>query len=322
MQTAKRVFYIVVAFGLVLGALWYGIFSLKTQVVSSEQLAQRYGMDNRVPTLHLEPLEAGAFALSFDSYDGQKVVGQISLPTDATGPYPVMLGLHAMGRSYPRWWTDSLRGSPTLTHVNDITEHANRLGYAVIALDARYHGERKDPDMDLFKIMRNLHLWGDRAAYEDMIVGTVKDYRLLINALAVDPRFDLGHLVATGYSMGAQMSLLLAGHDPRITGVVSIVPPYLDDTMAVVAPKNAVAKIQQAKVLMIVADDDEHADVEDSRAVFEAIPGRHNRFHVATGGHILPDNYVQTVADWLQQQRLNLSPLAGHHEGAASNGAD
>ena len=36
-----------------------------------------------------------------------------------------MIGIHAMGRSFPRWWNENVKGNPTVTHVNKLTEFAD-----------------------------------------------------------------------------------------------------------------------------------------------------------------------------------------------------
>ena len=84
-----------------------------------------------------------------------------------------------MGRGYQRWWSESFKGRPTVTQVNKITKLADKNGYVVISIDARYHGKRKKPERTLRSIMNDLHFFGDKTDYEAMIKNTVIDHRVL-----------------------------------------------------------------------------------------------------------------------------------------------
>ena len=110
--------------------------------------------------------------------------------------------------------------------------------------------------------MNDLHFFGDKSTYEEMIVNTVRDYRVLLDWLESQNRIDSRNIVMAGYSMGGQVALLTASVDDRVNGVVSIVPPYLDDKVALVAPKNVVSLLDSAQVLLITSDDDENASEE------------------------------------------------------------
>lgn len=123
-------------------------------------------------------------------------------------------------------------------------------------MDARNHGVRKDPQRNVLQVMNGLHLWGQREPYEQMIVDTVRDYRLLLDWVQTQPQLDGGDVRVAGYSMGAQMALLLCGMDERVGAVLAVVPPHLDNKVAIVAPRNAVAGLAGKKVWLLSADDD------------------------------------------------------------------
>lgn len=304
-----------------LGALWWLLFALKPYTIHPEHLQARYGHatpDSQAGPVQLGPVEvvqvgdatAWAQSLSFRSFDGALVLGRIVHPTDpadaaAAGATPkrrrVMLALHAMGRTQWRWWQGEFKGRPTIENTHRLAERALQAGHVVVALDARGHGDRKDPQQPLIarKLLRDLHVWGKREPYERLITDTVKDYRVLLDWVERQSGLDAAQVRAAGYSMGAQMALLLAAADSRVHSVAAMVPPHLDAKVAIVAPLTVVSRLAQVEVWLLTADDDEHASPSESEALFVALPStakRHLRF---PGGHVLPAAYVDQLQAWI-----------------------
>lgn len=286
------------------GALWWAVFGLKPYAPSPAELQARHA-HVPVPALQVstgpvETMEGGhrTQALRFRSFDGREAMGRIVYPAGATGPVPLLVGLHGMGRSHQRWWHAAHKDRPTLERTHQITALALARGHAVLALDAREHGERKNPDHTVKDIMHGLHLWGRREPYERMVIDTVKDYRVLLDWAATQPGIDARRVRAAGYSMGGQMALLLGSLDPRITAVAAIVPPHLDDKVAVVSPRRLLPGLAGKTVWLLSADDDEHASAAQNQSLFDALPGAdklHLRF---PGGHLLPEGYVEQLRPW------------------------
>lgn len=313
--TALKILLALLGLAGVLGALWWAVFALKPYTLSAGQFTALYAHDAApAPALQLGPVEAitvggtaaWAQSLGFASFDGAWVVGRIVHPADPSeatpARRPVLLALHGMGRTQWRWWQDTFKGRPTVESTHLLAELALQSGHVVVALDARGHGERKDPERPLIarEMMRRLHLWGEREPYERLIVDTVKDYRVLLDALARQPLLEAGQVRAAGYSMGAQMALLLAGVDPRVHSVAAMVPPHLGCTVAAVAPISVAARLAHTEVWLLTADDDDYASRAQNAALFAALPGagkQHLRF---PSGHVLPASWVQTLQPWLQ----------------------
>ncbi|SDK51295.1 alpha/beta hydrolase [Microbulbifer yueqingensis] len=289
--------------GLAIGcltALWYTFVALKEEPVPRDEIVASYAY--RAPAdigMSVNEIGEGLFEFSYRSFDGAQVNGRISYPPAKQEKYPVLVGVAAMGRGYQRWWVDSFKGRPTVTRVNEITERASAKGYVVVAIDARFHGTRKDPNRTLGSIMNDLHYFGDKRDYEAMIRNTVLDYRVLMDWIAQQRDLDGGNLTLAGYSMGAQVALLASALDPRVNRVIAMVPPHIDDKTAIVAPKNLASLIKRPKVLLITADDDEYASREDNLHLYEAIASQDKRHQVFEGGHILPANYIAEVGSWL-----------------------
>ncbi len=132
--------------------LWYGVFGLKPYSLSAEELSARYAYSMKQQVqLELKELMPESFEFTYQSFDGVTVNGRISYPQDPKTiqiPVPVLIGAHAMGRSQIRWWQDSFKDRATFEQTDKITAMALAKGYAVVAIDARHHGLRKDPDLE------------------------------------------------------------------------------------------------------------------------------------------------------------------------------
>lgn len=285
-------------------ALWWVVFGLRPYDPSPEALQARHALAPaaapQVTLGDVEMLPGGhrAQTLRFRSFDGAEVIGRIVYPAGADGPAPLLLGLHAMGRAHQRLLQAEYKGRPTIEQTHRVTGLALARGYAVIALDAREHGQRAAPGRKGSDLLRELHWWGRREPYERMIIDTVKDYRVLLGWAVQQPDIDARHVRVAGYSMGAQMALLLGALDTRIEAVAALVPPHLDDKVAAVNPRRLLAGLAGKRVWLLSADDDEHASAAQNQALFDALPGpdkRHLRF---PGGHVLPEGYPERLRDW------------------------
>ncbi|MGB0835843.1 MAG: alpha/beta hydrolase family protein [Psychrobium sp.] len=284
------------------GSAWYLTFAPTPYQVTQEQLDSYFTYSTQ-NTLNWQQsaLDKTNYEFTYRSFDGEVVHGRIRYPqplVDISAPIPVMIGAHGMGRSQIRWFQDSFKGRPTVESVDKIAEQALHHGYAVISIDARNHGQRKDPDYTIADVMGDLHYWGKREPYEAMIRDTVRDHRVLLDWVVKQPQFDSKQINIAGYSMGAQVSLLLASVDSRISDVAAVVPPHADDTTALVSPSNFLAGLSDNKVWLVTGDDDEYASLEENASFFNDIPSNDKKHLRFDSGHILPAHYVDQLASW------------------------
>ena len=278
---------------------WYNFIALKEAPMLQANILQHYTYrytDDLI--LEMVEIEPRLFTFTYRSFDGSIVNGQISYPKIKAEKYPVVLGVSAMGRGALRWWVDSFKGRPTVTQVNKISKLAESNGYVVIAIDARFHGNRKNPERTLSSIMNDLHFFGDKTDYEAMIRDTVLDYRVLLDWVEQQSNLDSKNTKIVGYSMGGQIAIILGSLDDRIEEIISIVPPYIDDKMAMVAPKNFISLLQNKRVLLVTADDDENASDDENDNIYKLIPSENKQRIDFDGGHILPENYVESLEKW------------------------
>lgn len=276
---------------------WHEFVALEEVPMEQSEILSAYEYQPN-ENLEMTMTETGSnvFSFTYESFDGEVVYGQISYPDSESDKYPVLIGISAMGRSYVRWWVDTFNGNPTVTQAHKIADFADSNGYAVVSIDARYHGKRKDPERPLRSIMNDLLFFGDKRDYEAMIRDTVLDHRVLLDWIERQANLDIDRVKVAGYSMGGQISLILGGVDARISDIISIVPPFIDDRIALVAPKNFASLIDDKRVLLITAADDENASATENDLLFSLMPASNKERIDFDSNHILPDGYVNKLA--------------------------
>jgi cephalosporin-C deacetylase-like acetyl esterase len=286
-----------------LAAGWYAVFGLKPYSVTAADITERYAYAKpSALNFELKQDDSKGYHFSYTSFDGAIVNGYMRLPAGVehgAEPLPVLIGAHGMGRSVVRWWQDSFKDKPTVEHTDKVASMALSKGYAVVTIDARNHGKRKDPDNGIIAVMRNLRLWGENEPYEQMLIDTVRDHRVLLDWLNSQAQFDATRIDVAGYSMGAQVSLLLASVDDRVRRVAAFVPPHASNRTAIVAPLNALQGLADNPVLLITANDDKYASSKENMQLFNALPNADKQHYTFDSGHYLPGDYVQRVEQWL-----------------------
>lgn len=242
------------------------------------------------------PTVTGAVERTLTAADGASIPVRVLESTgkarDARTPVAVLL--HGLTRSKEDWLADA-----PPTYGGAFTEALRAAGYRVYLLDSRHHGERKLPGEKPSLLVKRLHA-GEPGPYVSMISGTVADAQVVL-AHALEGGRPARVLVA-GYSQGAQVALLLAAREPRITHLVTMVPPDIEPTLGEVAPGNVVGQVKQ-RWLLLTANQDEFAPVEKSTALFSAAPSKHKLHRTFESGHALPRDYLQEVQRWLAAQR-------------------
>lgn len=150
-----------------------------------------------------------------DNVDGAHVYGQIALP-HRDGKFPALLILQYASPPYPllrQWVTDRAREGWLAFNVepHDVPSDMSPEFYASLPQMIKEYRKINAPDRE-------------HGYFRQMYLGDVR----AVDYLASRPDWDGRVLVATGISMGGQQSLVVAGLDPRITGVVVDVPAGSD----------------------------------------------------------------------------------------------
>ena len=191
-----------------------------------------------------------------------------------------------MGVGQQFWWQEN----PLKTH--HLTIRLRQQGYTVISLDARRHGERGDKKFGPRELIKRAHSAEPRL-YIETIIGSVRDYRIALNWARSE--FNPDEILLMGYSMGAQMSLLLASLEPSVDSVLAMVPPYVGSPTSPVAPRVHVDKINTAKVLWLAGNDDPHSKQEQTQETFDLIASPDKTLTWYDAGHRLPPEYLEAA---------------------------
>ncbi len=158
----------------------------------------------------------------FDNGVDSWVPGYIAIPTSVEGKVPVIIGLHGHGSS-----KDNIFGSNPAT-AQDVLALFISNGYAVMAIDSYFNGERRgqgpagdmemqtraDQELSLFKI----NSWFGRSLWGMQL----RDEQIAIDYLVSRPEIDAERIGIEGMSMGSTRAWWLAALDERIKVVVGI----------------------------------------------------------------------------------------------------
>lgn len=232
-----------------------------------------------------------AVPMEVHAEDGERIPAWVLEPEGKGANPPVAVLLHGLTRSKDDWLSDA---EPTFGGA--LTEHLRSAGYRVYLMDARRHGARATPDARPGVLAKRAHA-GDPGPYQAMIVDTVRDAQVLLAKVLANGKKPPKVLVA-GYSMGAQVGLLLASREPRITHLVTMVPPHVDPVLGDAAPVSRMGQVRQSW-LLLTANRDPFSTEEDTRKLFEAAPSTRKTHRAFDSGHALPREYLDEVRRWL-----------------------
>ena len=305
MKVVSKSFYV----GLLIWALSIAAVSAKsapkpeqTPINLNSDLAQAFveqwfSIDTREPlNLSQSSIQKTPFGsrrtLRFSSDDGQAVNGMIASPSNQIGADKLALVLHPMGTDQNFWWSDK---SPLEAHK--LTQLLLRNGYTVLSLDARAHGERSREGFGPRELLKRAHSDAPRI-YIDTIIGSVRDYRIALNWAreSIKPK----EVMVVGYSMGAQMSLLLSAFEPTINHVIAMVPPFVGSPTSPVAPRQHNHRIRTAAVLWLAGNNDPHSAQQDTQLAFDQIQSSKRSLVWFESGHRLPVEYLDAVANFIE----------------------
>ena len=244
--------------------------------------------------------------IRFDGADGERVPALLALPSGGDGPSACVVLGHGFGAD---------------KHWGEIIDLLTRGGFGVFAIDARFHGERRDG-----RALESVR--ADASVLADMLRGTVIDMRRGIDYLASRPECDPTRVGYIGASMGGFIGALLAGTDERVQAPILMVSGADWRTMlessiadafrrtasadqiataarvlAPVDPVHWVGRIAPRPVLMIAGDADDVVPPASARAL-HAAANEPKTVLWYRGGHALPgrdeaQRVMLTVAGWL-----------------------
>ncbi len=228
----------------------------------------------------------------FTSDDERLVNGTLANPKNGiSGPSKVALLLHPMGLNQSFWWEQA---HPM--KASSITSKLRSKGYTVISLDAREHGNRSKNGLSSREVATAL-IGSARSStpryYLESIIGSVRDYRQLLSW--VEEHLQPESIMVAGYSMGAQMSILLASYEPSVDHALIMVPPYVANDSLPVAPRHRVGSIRSKSVLWLAAKQDQYSTRKQTQDTFDGLNSVDKDIVWFDSNHRLPLDYLESV---------------------------
>jgi dienelactone hydrolase len=263
--------------------------------------------------------ESGAtYHLIYTSAHEQRVTAILMIPK-GTGPFPAVIAQHGY------------QGNKQVDYVAAVCDFLVKQGYAVMAIDAQYHGERAKAGRDIFMYATAPH------TARDAFAQTVIDLRRAVDVLQARPEIDAKRMGYWGASMGAMLGAVFCGLDQRIRAACLVVggggiantlskrfglAPSGDtkDALTVIEPVNYVGMISPRPLLMLNGKQDKTIPVEAAQALFDAA-GEPKRIVWYDAGHTdLPPGEVmgETLRFFSQNLSGGTQQTAPGSMGAAS----
>ena len=268
-----------------------------------EAILQFYQYDKEMPldarvVERVETPTYGREKVVFDGIRDSRVPGYLGLPKTGTGPFPCILLIDGITGSKSRWWEDD-----SWPHGGLATKELLTAGFAVLALDAQYHGERiavndyESPGSMYFE-----RKWYNRM--REMILQTTVEHRRAIDYLATRHEIDLERIGLLGHSMGGMIVFALNASEPRVTASVAGLTPlniWGPKEMAVISPFNFARGVGKRPFLMLMGRSDPAYSASEAALLLEMIEGRPKELIFYDSGHRLPVEYVAKALQWFQE---------------------
>jgi len=277
-----------------------------------EALAANYDYDAAAP-LDIEKTTARAGAtytvdhLVFSSTNGERVTALVEAPK-GDGPCPAVVVQHGLGGRKEDFQL--------------LMDLMGLQGVGVIAIDAEFHGERKEADVGIIDAAN----WErSRAA----MMQTVVDLRRAVDALLTYKQMDPQRIGFIGVSMGAILGTVFCAVEPRISCAVLIVggadwglileksqigvakamrdqglvdPDQVREVLRPVDPLYFVAHISPRPVLFQQGRQDDIVPVESNELLINTA-GEPKEVDWYDSGHMVPiEKVIPRVTAWLKEK--------------------
>ncbi|UCD57035.1 MAG: acetylxylan esterase [Candidatus Hydrogenedentota bacterium] len=214
--------------------------------------------------------ESRQYHVTFASVHDQRVPALLTLPSNATPPFPAILFLHGVLGN---------KDSPNQRKRSAFLASA---GYATLRIDGQYRGERE---------VRFRGGVGLQTEYyyrnRDAMIQTAIDLMRGVDYLASRDDIDLEKVGFAGFSMGGAVGTLFCAHDPRVRAVVLAITggnfgkfrkaagdkrteERIRRAYRIVDPVLYVSRISPRPLLMLNAARDEIVPRAATEALFEA----------------------------------------------------
>lgn len=263
-----------------------------------ESIAQFYNYDKGIP-LDAKIVGKQEFSygnrekIIFKGVNNSTVPAYLAIPKNGATTHPVVVIADGIYGSKENWFEDNSWPKGGL-----ITKSFLRAGFAVMILDAAYHGERTS-DYDYVSPPFPLTFPNEA---RHMVIQTATEYRRAMDYLSTRSEIDASRIGMMGLSMGALITFQLSSVDPRIkTAVAGLVPPPKLPELQAVDVCTFANHVSCNSFLMFMGNKDGFYTMEEARELYDRIPIAQKEFVEYNVGHEPPAEYVEKVTDWFEK---------------------
>lgn len=223
-----------------------------------------------------------------------RVPGYLAIPKGGSPPYPCVLLLHGIGSSKESWWKPG-----NFNSGGNLTQQLLDANFAVMSLDAEYHGERlANNDFESPEVFTFEKGWFGRT--RDMVVQSVVENMRAIDYLTTRRDIDTARIGVIGFSMGGMMTFNLAALEPRVKVAVASVTPILKDPFSPLAVQNFAPYIKDQPFLMLMGKQDvNNYSVAEAQKLHQYIPSASKKLVFFESGHQLPVDWTKQATAWM-----------------------
>ena len=274
-------------------------------VVSDEvfsAISRFYDYDKNIPLeariVHQEEIpEEKREKIVFRGCRQNLVPAYLVLPKTNADKHPVILIADGIYGSKERWFQDDSWPKGGL-----ITKAFLKAGFAVMILDAVYHGERSCENG--YSNPPWLFTYPNTA--RQMIMQTTVEYRLAIDYLTSRNDIDTSRIGMLGLSMGGLISFELTAVDDRVKTAVTGVTPIIRETeYQAVTPSTFASRNKCQSFLMFMGEQDHFYTMEEANLLYDMIPTTNKKIVSYKSGHEPPIKYVDMATNWFKKNLLS-----------------
>jgi dienelactone hydrolase len=231
----------------------------------------------------------------FTGINQSRVPSYLIIPKDGARYHTVVLIVDGIFGSKERWFDDESWPKGGL-----VTKALLNNGFAVMILDAVYHGERSAENDYAGPSLKY------PIAARDMMMQTTIEHRRAIDYLSSRADIDTTRIGVLGLSMGGLSTFQLASIDSRIkTAIAGLTPQIKEPKFQPVVSTTFASHVTCSSFLMFMGNEDSWYTMKEARQLYDLIPVTKKEFVEYNTGHVPPIEYVDKVTDWFVK---NLKP--------------
>jgi dienelactone hydrolase len=244
----------------------------------------------------------------FTGVQNDRVPGYLAIPKTGKKPCPVVFLLHGLSGSKIDWWVDTWK-----INQNMVTNGLLDAGYAILSLDAQFHGERMFANgyesPGIFALEREQY-----NRLRNLVIQSSVEYLRVLDFLGSRGDIDTTRVGIAGYSMGGMMTHALFALDRRFDVAVSCVggnfrhnPMHpastvpLQNPVYLISPIHFSPRIVDRPILLLMARQDNFFDAPQSQQVFDLIRSPEKKIIWYDSGHLLPKGWETEVVNWFKK---------------------